>query len=513
MKRIMLAAIAALTVVTPAAAQKTGGTLTLALNSDIRSVEPGINRDANTDTVMQIMFEGLVAHRADLSVGPALAQSWTVSEDGRTYTFKLRVGARFHNGAPVTSAEVKWTWDRLMSQAGWNCRRSFDGGSGPKVVSVETPDPLTVVYMLETAQAIFLKQLANVQCHVLVAHPSSAGADGKWVTPIGSGPYKLKEWKRGDFVTLERHDGYKSSPDKQDGYAGARPAYADLVVFRVIPDANAAEAALLTGAIDILPALETTRVSDLKKRGMNVQSIPGLNWGPLLIQTQDSLLSNVKIRRAMAHAIDLDQIAEARTDGMAKGNPSVVSESSVYFDKQFLDWPKFDPARAAALLKEAGYAGQVLKIQTNKRYTGMYERSVIAQAMLVAAGFKVELETLDWASQLDNYLKGNFQAQSFGYSARLDPALMYAALIADKTKSKWGQWDDPAAIELLAESLKTGDEARRKEIFLKLHKMMAEQVPIIGFYFDPNIDATRPNVRGYRTWAADRPIPWGVWKE
>jgi peptide/nickel transport system substrate-binding protein len=513
MRTIMLAAVAALSFASPAAAQKSGGTLTFALNSDIRSVELGINRDANTDTVMQILFEGLVAHRADLSVGPALAQSWTVSDDGKTYTFKLRDGARFHNGAPVTSAEVKWTWDRMMSLAGWGCKRNFDGGAGLKVLSVEAPDPATVVYTLAAPQAIFLKQLANVQCHVLVAHPSSAGPDGKWVTPVGSGPYKMKEWKRGESVTLERHDGYKPSAEKRDGYAGARTAYADLVVFRVIPDASAAEAALLTGAIDILPAVETARVDDLKKRGIIVQSTPGLSWGPLLIQTQDPLMSNVKIRRAMAHAIDLDQIAEARTEGLAKGNPSVVSESSAYFDKQFLEWPKFDPARAAALLKEAGYAGQVIKIQTNKRYTGMYERSVIVQAMLTAAGFKAELEMLDWATQLDNYLKGNFQVQSFGYSARLDPALMYAAVIGDKSKLKSAQWDDPAAIEMLAESLQTGDEGKRKELFLKLHKMMADTVPIIGCYFDPNIDATRPNVRGYQTWAADRPIPWGVWKE
>jgi peptide/nickel transport system substrate-binding protein len=152
-------------------------------------------------------------------------------------------------------------------------------------------------------------------------------------------------------------------------------------------------------------------------------------------------------------------------------------------------------------------------VQTNKRYPGMYERSVMLQAMLVQAGFKAELEVLDWATQLDNYLKGTFQLQSFGYSARLDPGLMYAALIGDKTTSKWAQWEDPKAIELLAESNRTADEGKRKEIFAALHAMMADQVPVVGFYYDPTIDAVRPNVRGYQTWAADRPIPWGVWKE
>jgi peptide/nickel transport system substrate-binding protein len=513
MRTTFLALAACTALAAPAVAQRSGGTLTIALNADIRSVEPGINRDANTDSVIQILFEGLVAHRADLSVGPSLAESWTISDDGKTYTFRLRDGAKFHNGEPLTATEVKWTWDRLMAQTGWNCRRTFDGSQGLKVTGVDAPDPRTVVYRLEAPQAIFLKQLANVQCHVLVVHPASVGADGKWRTPIGSGPYKLKEWKRGEFVSLERFADYRPGKEPASGYAGARTPHVDQVIFRVIPDANAAEAALLTGAIDILPGIDVQRVAELKRRGMAVQSTPGLSWGPLLIQTQDPLMSNVKIRLAMAHAIDLNQIAEARTDGAVKGNPSAVSESSAYFDPRFLDWPAYDPKKAATLLKEAGYAGQPIKIQTNKRYTGMYERSVIVQAMLTAAGFKVELETLDWATQLDNYLKGTFQVQSFGYSARLDPGLMFAALIADKSKSKWAQWDDPKAIELLAESARTADEARRKEIFLKLHAMMAEQIPIIGMYYDPNIDATRPDVRGYRTWAADRPVPWGVWKE
>jgi peptide/nickel transport system substrate-binding protein len=105
-----------------------GGTLVVRLNSDIRSLEPGINRDGQTDTVVHQIFEGLVAYRSDLSVGPALADSWTVSDDGKVYTFNLRPGVHFHNGAPLTSADVKWSWDRQFANPGWLCRRSFDGG-------------------------------------------------------------------------------------------------------------------------------------------------------------------------------------------------------------------------------------------------------------------------------------------------------------------------------------------------------------------------------------------------
>jgi peptide/nickel transport system substrate-binding protein len=132
--------------------------------------------------------------------------------------------------------------------------------------------------------------------------------------------------------------------------------------------------------------------------------------------------------------------------------------------------------------------------------------------MLAAGGFRVELEVLEWATQLDNYLKGAFQVQSFGYSARFDPGLMYSALIGDKDKLKWAQWEDPKAIALLSESARTLDEKRRKAIFAELHAMAAEQVPIIGLYFETGLEAHAPKVRGYKVWPAGKPLPWGVWK-
>ena len=510
-----IAAAAILLAALPAAAQdapRKGGAFTIALNADIRSLEPGINRDGNTDTVVHTIFEGLVAYRADLSVGPALAESWTVADDGRTYRFTLRDGVRFHNGQPLTASALKWTWDRQWAHQRWGCKRFFDGTTGLKVEAMETPDDRTVVYRLAQPSGLFLKQLANLQCGLVAAHPDSADAEGKWTSPIGTGPLKLADWRRGEFVALDRFDGYSPSAAPGSAYAGARIMHFDRVVFRVVPDASSAEAGLATGDLDLLPEVEAHRVAALKQRGVTVLSSPGLSWAVLLMQTRDPLLADVRIRRAIAHAIDLDQMADARGEGLVQAHPSPVDAGSSYFDERFKAWPAHDPARARALLKEAGYKGQPLKIQTNKRSSANYDNAVVAQAMLAAAGFTVELEVLDWATQLDNYLKGNFQIQSFGYSARFDPGLRFASLIADKDKSKWAQWDDPKAIQLLQESTRTADEARRKAIFAELHQMMADQVPTIGLYYDPGVEAVGARVRGYKTWPASRPIPWGVWK-
>ncbi|BBK35627.1 peptide ABC transporter substrate-binding protein [Allostella sp. ATCC 35155] len=516
MKNALLATAAAVLVAAPAIAQdapRRGGTLTIAINADIRSLEPGINRDGNTDSVAHMIYEGLVGYRTDLSVGPQLAKGWTVSDDGRTFRFTLRDGAKFHNGQPVTAADVKSSWDRQIANKAWPCARFFNGASGAKVEAVEAPDAKTVVYRLDKPSALFLKQLANFQCAVVAIHPAAFDAEGKWKEAIGTGPFKLKEWKRGEYVAMERVADYVPNPEPASGYAGARNAYVDNLVVRVVPDASAAEAALVSGAVDVLPDVDAHRIEGLKQKGMTVQTTPGLGWSALLMQTRDPLLSNPKIRRAIAHALNLQDIADARMLGLSKGNPSAVADPTPYFQPSFVSsWPAYDPARAKALLKEAGYKGETIRIQTNKRYTGMYDNAVVVQAMLQAAGMKAELDVMEWATQLDAYLKGAFQIQSFSYSARFDPGLMYSALIGDKDKLKWAQWEDPKAIALLAEANGSLDEARRKAIFVELHRMATEQVPVIGLYFSTEIEATAPTVRGYKPWPAGKPLPWGVWK-
>ena len=517
MKRIMAAALLCAMLATPAAATegqpKQGGVLTIRLNSDIRSLEPGVNRDTNTDNVLNHIFEGLIAYRADMSVGPALAESWTLTDDGKTYRFVLRDGVRFHNGAPLTSAEVKWSWTRLQASPGWQCRNVFDGSQGVKVTDVEAPEPRIVIYRLEKPSGMFLKQLANIQCAVLVSHPGSVDAQGQWRTPIGTGPFKLADWKHDQYVDLERFADYRPGPAPASGYAGARVAHVDRVRFSIIPDDSAARAALRTNAVDVITDVPPERMAELQAAGVEVQTAAGLARDTLLINIKDPLLANPKLREAIAAAIDRDQIAEARTLGLAKANASAVSASMSYFDPAFLAWPAYDPGRAAALLKEAGYRGEPIKLQTNKRYPGMDANSILLQAMLSAVGLNVQIETLDWATQLDHYMKGDFQLQSFTYSGRFDPALTYATFLADRAKFKWAQWDDPHALELLREAMETADDARRKQLFLDLHGLLRTQIPTIGLFYEPAVDAVTKHVHGYRVWAPDRPIAWGVWKD
>ncbi|QYU67904.1 hypothetical protein J4558_24070 [Leptolyngbya sp. 15MV] len=153
MIRALALGLAALLSAAPLAAQET--LLRTRLNSDIRSTDPGTNRDANTDAVVQHVVEGLVAYREDMSVGPLLAERVDISEDGRVYTFTLRQGVRFHNGATLTAADVRFAWDRYMRrETNWRCLPEFDGRGAARVTAMETPDPHTVVFRLQEPSAL-----------------------------------------------------------------------------------------------------------------------------------------------------------------------------------------------------------------------------------------------------------------------------------------------------------------------------------------------------------------------
>ena len=491
--------------------------LRVALNADIRGLEPGVNRDANTDLVIHHIVEGLVAHRADMSIGPALADSWKTSTDGKTYTFTLRKGVQFHNGKPMTSAEVKWSWQRYLApDSGWACRGWFDGSAsgadgGLKIESLETPDPQTVVFELDRPSGLFLAQLASIQCPGAVLHPASLDATGKWREPVATGPYRFAEWKRGQYVELARFEGYVPRKEPRSGYAGARVPHIERLRFVVVPEEVAAVAALRAGSIDVVQNVAVDQIGALaKNRDLTIAHQSLLGWTVLLLNTRDPALRDVRVRQAIAHAIERAQIVKANTGGYAKVNSSAVPVDSAFHSPAHRAWYPYDLAKARALLRAGGYRGAALRIQTNRRYKNMFDNALMMQAMLQAAGIRAELEVMDWAAQLSRYQQGQFQLSSFSFSARLDPAFTYANLIGDKAQRGTVQWEDPVAVQLLGQTMTQTAAADRKATMEQLHKRMAAQVPIIGLYNGHWAIVTRADVKNVMHWPAGTLAFWGV---
>ena len=493
-------------------------TLRVAMTSDIRGLNPGVTRDGYTDMVLHHVAESLVASRDDLSVAPVLAKAVEASQDRMTYTFRLRDGVRFHNGAPLTAQAVQWSWRRYLDpKTGFRCRSWYDGsdpaGPGARIVAIEAPDAATVVFRLDRPNAVFLEQMASLQCLTAILHPASVDANGKFVAPVGTGPYRVGRWKRGDYVELERFADYQARADPTDGYGGARVAKTAKVRFVIVPDLTVGEAALRTDNLDVVPRVPL-HVAEAIRPGdaVEVRRVERLYWSVLLIQTRDPLLADVRIRRALAHAIDAGQVAAIASLGQSRANPSAIPRISPFHTPAQDDWPAYDPAAARALLKSAGYRGQTLTIQTNRREPGMFDNAVAIQAMLAAVGVKTKVEVVDWATQLSNYSAGDFQLQTFGYSGRTHPVLSYSAFTGSKVRNPAVQWENPRARALLAEAARTADPQAQQALFDGLHALMVADVPIIGLYNETGIDLIRRDVRGYVNSPLGHARLWGVAK-
>jgi peptide/nickel transport system substrate-binding protein len=504
-------AVSASLATAPALAQQ--DPLRVRLNADIRSSDPGVNRDGNTDMVMTHVVEGLVAYRQDTSVGPMLAEKIDVSPDGLTYTFTLRNGVRFHNGETLTSADVKFAWDRYMKrETNWRCLSELDGRGVAKVTAIEAPDPGTVIFRLEKPAVLFLATMARVDCGQSgIWHRSSLNADGSWKSPVGTGPYRLAEWRRGQFVDLQKFAGYVTRGGDPDGLTGGKGGGPERVRLTIIPDSSASKAALLANTIDLIPDVDENDAQELRtKPGITVASSPTLGSVGILIQTKDPLMQDGRIRRALALALDYPELVKAVAgEGVAYNASPVPTASNFHGAAQKTGYSR-NLAEARRLLTEAGYRGQTIRMLTNKRYNSMYEMAVLTQAMAQEAGLKIEFEVIDWATQLDRYTRGEYQMMSFAFSARYDATLSFDMFSGPKATQPRKVWDNPAMQALIDRSGATADPAQRQPLFDQLHKQMLEDVPAIWLYNNPAITVSGPRVASFRSWVTEQPRFWAV---
>jgi peptide/nickel transport system substrate-binding protein len=505
-------AVAGLLMLTAAPSLQAESVLRSMVTTDIRGLMPGISPDDNTGLVLQNIYEGLVAWRFDGTVAPMLAKEIATSEDGRTYTFTLRDGVTFHNGAPLTSREVAWTWARFLDpKAGWPCRANFDGTRQIKIVAVETPSPMQVVFRLAEPSGAFISMLARSDCDSTgIAHPDSIGPDGIWKDAIGTGPFKLADWRRGQHIELTRFDAYNARSEPADGLAGSKLARLDRIRLAIVPEPSTAKTAMQSGELDLWPSIDPKFATELKARGIEVASSPVSSLNAIVMQTNDPLLKDKRVRQAIEAAIDYQNMAESLTDGYAGPSTSLVPLSSRYYGPVEKNGHTYDPALAKKLLAEAGYRGQPIKITTNSRFVVMNDVAVLLQAMAQQVGINMTVEVVEFATQLSRYFKGDYQLMVFNYTPYLDPLFGLDRFIGDKTSQTDRVWGHPQAIELLAKLAQTPSPEARQPLFDDLHKLFIDDSPMIVWSSGVNVSAYAKAVRGYTPWPGRKPRFWNV---
>ena len=483
------------------------------LNSDIVSTDPGTRRDENTDGVILHIVEGLVGSREDGSVGPMLASGWTISPDGRVYTFTLRPEVVFHNGAPLTAAEVVWSLQRyLKPETHWRCLDVFSPRGIARVLAVTALDPHTVQVSLDRAAPMFLTTLARADCGATgILHPDSVRADGSWIAPIGTGPFEMGEWRHNQFVQLKRFPRYASLPGPRDGNVGGKHALVDELRFLVIPDTSAARAALVHGSLDIIDNLYPSELMGIRNRqDLQFQSVPVLDCYTLLLQTRDPVLQDVRLRTAIALTIDAPALTRVITRGTGTPNSSPIPAASPFHGPVESRLRTVDIARARELLQAAGYHDHPIQFITSRRDPQMFDIAVVVQAMAAQAGINLQIETLDWPAHLARYTSGDYQMMVESFSPRLEPTLSFGLFIGDKRREPRKVWDTERTRDLLAQAMQTADTALRQKVFDQLTLDFLDQAPAIVLFNSARLSVVRAAVTGHQNWMSGQPRLWGV---
>ncbi|SOY92879.1 dipeptide ABC transporter, substrate binding protein precursor [Cupriavidus taiwanensis] len=469
-----------------AEAPRAGGTLTTIIQPEPVILTSALNSAAPTGFFSANVFDGLIEYDNDFKLKPALAQRWDISKDSKTLTFHLRPNVKWHDGKPFTSADVKWTLENVWKKL--HPRNQILFG---KVTRVDTPDALTVVLHFSEPSLAVLSSLNSNGAQVLPKHLYE-GTDilnnpynNK---PVGTGPFVFKEWSKGNYIVLERNPDYwhKGKP------------YLDKIVFKVIPDASARAAALEKGEVQYapfnpVPLKDAQRLSQLPSLKLETRGYEWLSpWLFMDVNIDRPYFKDVRVRQALAHAIDLNTLNKVVWFGFGKPAVSpVVSTLGQFFNPSVPKYP-YDPARAEALLDAAGLKrgadGNRLKIQIDYLpYGDDYKRSAeyIKQA-LKRVGVDVTVRTQDTPTYTRRvYGDRDFDLAVVWFAGFADPLVGVTRAYRSDTVGKNIPWSNGSgyrgdeANRLIDQAQGSPSQAERVELFRKFQSVVQTDLPSI----------------------------------
>ena len=459
---LMLAGALALAVAAPAAyAQGSKNSVVLGM-----VLEPTPGLDPTTapaaaigEVVHYNILEGLTKINVDGSVTPLLAESWSVTPDGKTYTFKLKRGIKFQDGEPFDAAAVKFSFERAKADGSTNKAKKavFDN-----ISSIATPDAQTVILVLNNADATLPFRMGENTAVIL--SPKSAASTA--TKPIGTGPYTFENWQKGSAITLVKWPGYRD--------AGA--VKITKATFRFINDPAAQTAALLAGDIDGMPRFNRDPSQFKADKRFTVQIGDTAGKGIMAINNKRKPLDDVRVRRALMHAIDRKAFIDGAIDGLGKPIGSHFAPTDAGYVDLTQVYP-YNPEKAKALLKEAGVATPLNLTLTLPPPQYARKGGEIVAAQLAKVGVIAKIENVEWAQWLSGTFKGNFDLTIINHVEPLD-YMQYT-----NPDYYWG-YDSKAFRELAAKHAAAGSARERSEAWVAMQKKLAEDA-VNAYIFNP----------------------------
>ncbi|PYO21821.1 MAG: ABC transporter substrate-binding protein [Candidatus Rokuibacteriota bacterium] len=463
------------------------------------TMDPPQITDLNSARVTKRIFEGLVAQElGSYKLVPGLAQSWDISKDGLTYTFKLRPNVKFHDGTPFNAEAVKFVFERQLNDKG----PYYATGTYPyvkgflgNVAGVEVLDAGTVQIKLKAPLAPFLQYLAHQS--LFMFSPESLKKWGKDVVkhPVGTGPFKLDAWEPGVRVVLARND----------EYWGGAPKIRQAIYVPIV-EAQARLVALKTGDIDLTMDVPPDSLDELR-RDPNVvvaESNSSAVWY-VMLNTRHPILKDRRVRQALNHAVNKDAIIRDILRGTAivsRGPMSPVY--GTFYEDNTARYPH-DLDKARALLREAGHPnGFELTFLVPESGSGMQspvEMATVIQANLAQIGVRAKIQTMEWGAYLRKYLEQPDMAEMSWNPSIGDPDhMMYMLLSSDRFPPAFnaGYYQNDRVDDLLRRARTTVDEKARVPLYREAQKLVVEDAPWIFVDHGKQVIVHRKRVQGFK---------------
>lgn len=459
--------------------------LVVMLEAAPKTLDPVYATDAyGVRIAQQLIFEPLVQLGDDLTIVPALAERWQRIAPTR-YRFYLARKARFHDGSPVEAADVVYTLESLMAP---ETASPYGPALRDKIAAVRVVDAHTVDFELRAPFAAFLSELT------IPIRSRRAGEDRPL---LGSGPFRFARRSPNEIV-LERN------PDYHRGPAGV-----ERIVFKVVKDENTRVLKLRKGSIDLaINALPLDKVAQFRQgllgERFTVLEAPGLSYQYLGFNLQDPILSNPLVRRAIAHAIDVDTLITHRQKGHSRRAAGLLPPGSPY-ELSDAEFPPHDPALAASLLDEAGY-GAINGSRFKISYKTSTDRSAVIQARVIQndlrkVGIEMIVRSYEWGTFYEDIQKGNFQLFSLRWVGVSDPDFYYELFHSSRHPPHGRnrvRYANPQVDRLLEAGRTALDEGQRRRIYHEVQRILARDLPYISLWHNNNIAVVSKALTGFR---------------
>ncbi|WP_374723416.1 ABC transporter substrate-binding protein [Calidifontibacillus erzurumensis] len=485
--------------------KSSGGTLVFGKGGDAVALDPITVTDGESLNVTRQIFDTLVKYgEQDTSIQPSLATEWTISEDGLTYTFKLREGVKFHDGTDFNADAVVYNFERWMNGTAdqfpyYNSMfGGFKGDEGHVIKEVKAIDPYTVEFTLNRPQAPFLANIAMKPFGIASPAAIEKYGDKFGENPVGTGPFKFVSWSRNDKIVLEKNEDFWL-----EGYPKV-----DQVIYQVIPDNSSRLNALVTGEIDIADGLNPSDLQQIEaNKDLQVFKRPSMNVGYLgLTQQKDPNhpLNNKLVRQALNHAVDKQGIIDALFNGLAEPAKNPMPPSIQGYYDGIEPYP-FDLEKAKALLAEAGYPNgfemELWAMPVARPYMPDGRKVAEAiQATFAEIGVKTKIVSFEWATYLDKASKGEAEAFLLGWTGDNGDAdnFLYALLDKDSIGSNnYTYYANDELHEILVQAQSTPDQATRNELYKKAQEIIHEDAPWVPLVHSTPLLAGKANISGF----------------